>query len=261
MEQLRQQRRAGDGVHPELQRTAPAASSSIPTRREFGGTFGVGIGAGGDAQQRLLRPSQRGRLAPLRARARPDRSRRRREITPYVDGQPVSYQKESSGTGAGPFASSTLYLFSRGGNSLFGSGSLDELAIYSGELSAARDPGTLQLQRPRAAPGRLAHDLPEPRADRPDGHASTRSGSHYANGSIVKYEWDLDGNGTYETSTGTTPTSTTSFATPRHVQRRPAGHRQRRRLGLHDRADLRSATSRRSPTSRQRRTRRSRVRP
>ena len=37
------------------------------------------------------------------------------EITPYVDGQPVSYQKEGSGTGAGAFANSTLYLMSRDG--------------------------------------------------------------------------------------------------------------------------------------------------
>ena len=59
------------------------------------------------------------------------------EVTPYVDGQPVSYQKESSGTGAGAFANSTLYLMSRAGTSLFGSGSLDELAIYSGGLGAS----------------------------------------------------------------------------------------------------------------------------
>lgn len=30
---------------------------------------------------------------------------------------------------------------------------------------------------------------------------------------IVKYEWDLDGNGTYETNTGATPTTTTTFTT------------------------------------------------
>ena len=40
------------------------------------------------------------------------------------------------------------------------------------------------------------------------------SGSHYANGSITKYEWDLNGDGTYETSTGTTSKITTSFPNP-----------------------------------------------
>ncbi len=136
------------------------------------------------------------------------------EITPYVDGQPVSYQKESSGTGAGAFANSTLYLMSRDGTSLFGSGSLDELAIYSGELGAAHDPGTVQLQRPRAAPGgrHIANTPNQPHA----GQSVTLngSGSHYANGSIVKYEWDLNGDGTYETSTGSTPTTSTTFANP-----------------------------------------------
>jgi hypothetical protein len=33
-------------------------------------------------------------------------------------------------------------------------------------------------------------------------------------GSIAKYEWDLDGNGTFERSTGATPTVSTSFGTP-----------------------------------------------
>ena len=32
-------------------------------------------------------------------------------------------------------------------------------------------------------------------------------------GSITKYEWDLDGNGSYETNTGTTPTATRAYAT------------------------------------------------
>jgi YD repeat-containing protein len=38
------------------------------------------------------------------------------------------------------------------------------------------------------------------------------AGSTDADGTIAKYEWDLDGNGTYETDTGTTATASTSFA-------------------------------------------------
>ena len=34
-----------------------------------------------------------------------------------------------------------------------------------------------------------------------------------AGGAISKYEWDLDGNGSYETDTGATPTATAAFAT------------------------------------------------
>jgi YD repeat-containing protein len=40
------------------------------------------------------------------------------------------------------------------------------------------------------------------------------SASADPDGSIAKYEWDLDGNGTYETDTGTTKTTTHTFATP-----------------------------------------------
>ena len=40
------------------------------------------------------------------------------------------------------------------------------------------------------------------------------SGSSDPDGTITKYEWDLDGNGTYETNSGTTPTATRSYTTP-----------------------------------------------
>jgi PKD repeat protein len=42
------------------------------------------------------------------------------------------------------------------------------------------------------------------------GASSTDPG---AGGGITKYTWDLDGNGSYETDTGTTPTTTVAFAT------------------------------------------------
>src|SRR4029078_2134364 len=40
------------------------------------------------------------------------------------------------------------------------------------------------------------------------------SGSSDSDGTITKYEWDLDGNGKYETNSGTTPTATRSYTTP-----------------------------------------------
>ncbi len=40
------------------------------------------------------------------------------------------------------------------------------------------------------------------------------SASSDPDGTIAKYEWDFDGNGTYETNTGTTATTTKAFATP-----------------------------------------------
>jgi hypothetical protein len=75
------------------------------------------------------------------ARATPSTSRVRApacsEITPYVDGQPASFQQEGAETNQGPFANSTLYLMSRDGSSLFGAGALQYLAIYDQPLSAA----------------------------------------------------------------------------------------------------------------------------
>src|SRR6185295_4343594 len=59
------------------------------------------------------------------------------QITPYVDGDPVAFTKTASGTGASAFANSQLYFMSRGASSLFGSGDLDEVAVYTRALSAA----------------------------------------------------------------------------------------------------------------------------
>ena len=43
------------------------------------------------------------------------------------------------------------------------------------------------------------------------------SASSDPGGSISKYEWDLDGNGTFETNTGTTKTTSRSYATPGEI--------------------------------------------
>ena len=55
------------------------------------------------------------------------------------------------------------------------------------------------------------------------------AGSSVVGGTIVDYKWDLDGNGTYETDTGSTPTVIKTFAEHRHRHDRPAGHRQQGR--------------------------------
>jgi PKD repeat protein len=183
-----------------------------PDAGEYGGTFGVGIGAG-SARNTVFFARPTAGVWHHYAFVLNPKAPAATEVIPYVDGVPVSYQKESSGEGAGAFANSTLYLFSRGGNSLFGSGAINDLAIYGGELGAS----TIQQQfdsngpEPRPVASFTATPNP-PRA----GQSVTlnASGSHYADGSIVKYEWDLNGDGTYETNTGSSPTTTTSFANP-----------------------------------------------
>jgi PKD domain. len=60
------------------------------------------------------------------------------QVLAYVDGKAVSTSKGSSGTGAGSFANSTLYFMSRNSASLFGRGTLDELAVYNQALTATQ---------------------------------------------------------------------------------------------------------------------------
>jgi PKD repeat protein len=131
-------------------------------------------------------------------------------ITPYVDGQPVSYTKAgASGTGAGNFANSTLYLMSRDGASLFGNGSLGQVAIYNAALNQQRiqDHYSSFGTNPRPVASFKISPNPAPLNKTVTFDAS---GSSYKNGSIVKYEWDLNGTGSY-TQTTTTPTITTTY--------------------------------------------------
>ena len=137
-------------------------------------------------------------------------------ITPYVDGQAVSYTKQGySGTGAGNFANSTLYLMSRGGTSLFGSGTLGQVAIYDGALNLQRIQDHFNSFGTNPRPVAALNISPNPAALNKT-VTFDASGSHYANGSIIKYEWDLTGSGTY-TQTTTTPTITTSYSTEQNV--------------------------------------------
>jgi PKD repeat protein len=185
-----------------------------PNAAEFGGTFGVGIGAGTTRNTVFFaRPSAGAwhHYVLVLDATQPAAT----EVTPYVDGQAVSYQHESSGTGAGAFANSTLYLMSRAGNSLFGTGSLDDLAIYSGDVGAARaqehfynngvDPRPKAVLAATPSPARVNQTV-----------TFNASGSSYSGGTIAKYEWDLGGNGTYETTT-TTPTVTKTYSSAQTV--------------------------------------------
>jgi PKD repeat protein len=131
------------------------------------------------------------------------------QITPYVDGKPVSYTKTVSGTGAGAFANSQLYMMSRGGTSLFGNGNLDEVAVYARALNATTIANHF-AGNPQA-PTASFTSTPDPPQT---GQVVTFNGSGSSSpiGTITKYEWDLDGNGTYETDTGTTATTTHTYS-------------------------------------------------
>ncbi len=87
------------------------------------------------------------------------------EITPYVDGVPVSYQQEGAAGGQGNFANSTLYLMSRAGSSLFGTGTLDQLAIYNQAAERGDD-----------LPALLLHGVDQSRRRPPSPRRRTRPG-------------------------------------------------------------------------------------
>ncbi|HST54965.1 MAG TPA: N,N-dimethylformamidase beta subunit family domain-containing protein [Solirubrobacteraceae bacterium] len=185
-----------------------------PNAPEFGGTFGVAVGSG-TSRNGVFFPRPSAGVWHHYAFVLDTTQSASSVITPYVDGQQVSGQQEGAGTGAGAFANSTLYLMSRAGNSLFGNGSLDELAIYGGDLSAAQVQEHADNNGTDPRPTAALSMNPSPA--RP-GQTVTfdASASSYSRGTITKYEWDLDGNGTYETTT-VTPTVTKSYATAQTV--------------------------------------------
>jgi YD repeat-containing protein len=135
------------------------------------------------------------------------------EIVPFVDGQPVAYSKVASGTGAGNFADATLSFMSRAGTSLNGAGSLDDVSIYGAPLSAATIAAHYEAATPNKAPTASFTASPNP-ANTNATVTFNAAASKDLDGTITKYEWDLDGNGSYETNTGTTPTASTTYATP-----------------------------------------------
>ena len=107
---------------------------------------------------------------------------------------------------------------SRAASSLFGAGDLDEVSIYNRALSAATiaDHYSGNGGAASAAPTATFTASPSTAAS---GQTVTYDASQSVDpdGTIAKYEWDLDGNGTYETDTGTTATVTKSYPSSRSV--------------------------------------------
>ena len=176
--------------------------------------FGVGIGSGASRNNAYFTRPSAGvwhYYAFVINTAAPGAS----EITPYVDGQPVTYTKTASGTGAGNFAASSLYWFSRGGSSLFGAGSMQDLAIYKSTLTAAQVLNHYQIGTNTLPNGPAAAFSSTPTAVASGGTIKfDGSSSMSTNGAVTDYQWDLDGSGNFATDTGTTPTVSHAFTTP-----------------------------------------------
>ena len=100
---------------------------------------------------------------------------------------------------------------SRDGSSLFGNGSLGQVAIYNGALNQQRVQDHFNSFGTNPRPKASFTISPSPAALNKT-VTFNASSSSYSKGSIVKYEWDLNGTGTY-TQTTTTPTITTTYST------------------------------------------------
>jgi YD repeat-containing protein len=182
-----------------------------PDAPQLGGTFGVGLGRFA-SRNNVFFPRPTAGVWHHYTFVFDTTAPGATQITPYVDGAPVSYTKLDSGTGGGPFASAALNFMSRGGTSLFGGGTLDEVAVYNRALSAATvaehyaSSGT--NRRPIAA---LTLSQTSVKVNKNVTFRAT--GSSDPDGSIVKYQWDTDGNGSFETDTGATNSVTRSYTT------------------------------------------------
>ena len=183
-----------------------------PNAPQQGGSFGVALGMSGSRNNAFFaRPSAGAwhHYAFVFDTTAPAAT----QITPYVDGKAVTYTKMDSGTGAGNFANSVLNFMSRGGLGLFGRGALDEVAIYDRALSPASIAEHYASFGTNRRPVARFTMAPNPVKL---GVAVTFDGSTSSDpdGTIVKYEWDLDGNGTYELNSGSNPRVTRGYSTP-----------------------------------------------
>ncbi len=202
-----------------------------PNAPEEGGKFGVALGNGDPRNTAYFDRPSAGQWHHY-AFVLDSSAAAANQITPYLDGQPVAYTKTASGTGAGNFANSQLYFMSRAASALFGAGDLDEVAIYDRGLSASTIAAHFAGSQ-NQAPSASFTLSPNP-AQSGANVDFDAAGSGDPDGTIAKYEWDLDANGSFETDTGTTATHLALLCQRRRSHRRAAGHRQRRRHGDHD---------------------------
>ena len=109
-----------------------------PNSPEFGGIFGVGIGDGAARNSIYFARPCGGGMAPLRVRARPHAAGANTRSPPTLTASrwPSPRKAKEPARGTSPARPCTC---SRAmPTTLFGNGSLDDLAIYGGDLSAAR---------------------------------------------------------------------------------------------------------------------------
>lgn len=101
-----------------------------------GGKWGLGIGDAGERRNNAFFANPSAGVWHHYAFVFDTTAEPAKQIIPYVDGVPIEFTKELSGTGQGNFLKTVLNVMSRNSESLFGGGDMCHLAIYSGALSA-----------------------------------------------------------------------------------------------------------------------------
>ena len=114
---------------------------------------------------------------------------------------------------------------SRAGGGLFGDGDLDEVAVYDRPLSAATISEHYQSSGTNRRPVAAFSATPNP-AGINSAVTFNGSASSDPDGTMKRYEWDLDGNGSYETDSGTSATTQRSYSHRAEHRRQAARHRQ-----------------------------------
>ena len=264
MERVRQRRRLALEFTPNYN-DSPGGFLVDPNSPENGGTFALGLGQGASRNTVLFTRPSAGQWHHYALRVRHHGARGDSRSRHTSTASPSPSARAHTASEPDNFANSRLYFMSRGGTALspsgttlFGAGTMDELAVYDRVLSAAEVSSQYNstLNNP---PNASFTASPNP-ASTGQSVSFNGSGSTDPDGTIAKYEWDLDGNGSYETDTGTTPTTSTTYATSGN---RTVGLRVTDDKGAtsdYD-EDRRRSTRRPRPHSRPPRTRSSAARP
>ncbi len=99
--------------------------------------FGVGIGEGGSRNNAYLRAAERRTVALLRVHVRHLGERRGSRSRRTSTGTRSPTRRAPKAPGAGDFAKAMLYWMSRDASTLFGAGSMQDLALYDTTLSSS----------------------------------------------------------------------------------------------------------------------------
>ncbi len=194
VERLRQRRRPRLGADPELQQQRSAASWSTPTPLSKAGKFGVGIGSGATRNNAFFARPSAG-LAPLRLRVRHHRAGRDSRSRPTSTASRWPSRRRQAAPAPATSPTRTLYFMSRRRQRPVRRRALDEVALYNRALDRVDDRrSTSARNQHRPRPPRSPPLRTRPRPARPS--AFNASASSDPDGTIAKYEWDLDGNGT-----------------------------------------------------------------